>query len=68
METKVKCHGNPIEELLSPWRLVGNDGGGGSSMRGGGGGVGVVGGIPLIFQSCVRHPTQIPNLVSNDHL
>ena len=22
METKVKCHGNPIEELLSPWRLV----------------------------------------------
>ena len=22
METKVKCHGNPIQELLSPWRLV----------------------------------------------
>ena len=22
METKVKCHGNPIQELLSPWHLV----------------------------------------------
>ena len=25
METKVKCHGNPIQELLSPWRLVYNE-------------------------------------------
>ena len=33
METKVKCHGNPIQELLLPWRLVPGQSAAGGNLK-----------------------------------